>query len=260
MGHERIGFLPRTREWNRIIEELASYNGDYKTVKIISDQTLNCIKQVYMKMPYDESVIKAIRFLVTLSISATKDDQVNYLQSKGYDINTELSTFSIVRNVNHIITTERGSLEVNKLVRDSVIQAVLQYSKSKQDNKQLSFFSDSKESIWAGIGNGSAFCELSRSFFAALTTRQLQYYIERTAASAINDYHKLNCFISNVEHHALEISDHAFETSKLVQSFSAGWYNKHANNEMPSEKDIISYLRISFGKLREEFRREAESA
>ena len=38
------------------------------------------------------------------------------------------------------------------------------------------------------------------------------------------------------------MNDHAFETTKLVQSFSAGWYNKHAKNEMPSEKDIVSLI------------------
>ena len=113
---------------------------------------------------------------------------------------------------------------------------------------------------WKGIGNGAAFCEIARTFFAAFTSRQLRYYIERTAASTINDYNKLNSFISGVENHSAEIADHSFETSKLVQSFAAGWYNSHAKDVVPSEREVVGFLQHSFGKLREEFRREAESA
>lgn len=69
-----------------------------------------------------------------------------------------------------------------------------------------------------------------------------------------------NSFISGVEAHTAEIADHSFETSKLVQSFAAGWFNNHAKDSIPSENEIIGFLRLSFNKLREEFRREAESA
>jgi hypothetical protein len=54
------------------------------------------------------------------------------------------------------------------------------------------------------------------------------------------------------------IADHAFETSKIMQSFAAGWFNKHAAASPPSQVEVTNFLRTSFGKMREEFRREAE--
>ena len=260
MGHERIGFLPRTKQWKLLMEQLATYDGDSQTVTVVANQTLQAIKSTYEKMPYDESVIKAIQFLATLSLSATKADQVSFLQAEGYSISSELSAYSIIANANRLITTETGSLETNKIVRDSVMQAIIEYSNNKQQYKQVSLFSDSEDNIWKSIGNGVSFCEITRSFFAAFTCRQLKYYIERTAASTIDNYSKLNSFISGVEAHTAEIADHSFETSKLVQSFAAGWFNNHAKDSIPSENEIIGFLRLSFNKLREEFRREAESA
>ena len=140
------------------------------------------------------------------------------------------------------------------------MQAIIEYSQSKEQLDQLSLFSESGESLWKSIGNGAAFCEITRTFFAAFTCRQLRYYIERTAASSIDDYSRLNSFIQNLDACSKEIADHSFEVSKLVQSFAAGWYNNHAHLNIPTDQEIVSFLRLSFGKLREEFRREAEGA
>lgn len=44
-----------------------------------------------------------------------------------------------------------------------------------------------------------------------------------------------------------------------MQSFAAGWFNKYAVNSAPSYEDTISFLTLSFSKMREELRREAEN-
>lgn len=259
MGHERIGFLPHTKQWQSIISQLSEYDGDFQEVKLIADQTLQAIKTLYEQMPYDESVIKAVQFLATLSVSANKDNQVSFLQSAGYVVSSDLSIYSILTNVDKLIATDTGSLETNKIAKDSVMQALIEFDKSKQQYEQISLFSES-QNVWKDIGSGAAFCEIARSFFAAFTNRQILYYLERSAASTIDDYSKLSSFLSGIDKHTTEIANHSFETTKLTQSFAAGWYNKHAKDSIPSENDVVNFLRMSFGKLREEFRREAESA
>jgi len=128
MGHVRMGFLPRTGQWNAIVEQLSSFGDNVDVVSHIANDTLNAIKTTYAKMPFDESVHKAVAFLAILAFSA-------------------------------------------------------------QSNA---------------------------------------------------------------------IADHAFETSKIMQSFAAGWFNKHAVSSPPSETEVTNFLRISFDKMREEFRREAD--
>ena len=131
MGHERIGFLPRTKQWNRLTEQIAAYDGDVRSAKVIADQALRAIRDKYNNLPNDESFIKAIRFFATLSVSASKEDQVLFLQSVGYSIPSELTVYSILTNANLQITTESGSLKTNKLVRDSVMQAIIEYFQNK---------------------------------------------------------------------------------------------------------------------------------
>jgi len=257
MGHVRTGFLPRTAQWNAIIQKLSLFGGDANVVPTIAYRTLSAIKTTYEVMPFDESVIKAILYLANLAFSAKQTDQIAYLNSQGYIVDKNLSTFSLVASAQRLITTENGSLEINKIAKDAAMQAVIIYQERHQSN-QIDLFGNETHNPLCSIGNGAAFCELARSFFAAFTDKQIKYYVERVAASAINNYSELERFTSTLSKQSKAIADHAFETSKIMQSFAAGWFNKHADTSLPSDKEITDFLRISFGKMREEFRREAD--
>ncbi len=256
MGHERLGFLPKRRRWNAIVQQISEYEaGSVATAKIAND-TLMCIRKTYEQMPYDESVSKAVKFLALLSVSARQDDQLSFLRVNGCAVDNRLSLFSLVNSAKNYITTEKGSLETNKIARDAVLQAITTYQ-ADHTSDQLTLFGDQTESVWKQAGSGGAFCELARSFFAGFTDRQIKYYLERSAASEINDYATLQTFSDGISQLADAISHHAFETSKIMQSFAAGWFNKHALSGIPTEHQITDFLRICFGKMREELRREA---
>ena len=64
MGHVRIGFLPHTHQWNAIVNQLSSYDNDAATVAVIADRTLQAVRKEFDGLQYDESVIKAIEYLV----------------------------------------------------------------------------------------------------------------------------------------------------------------------------------------------------
>lgn len=258
MGHERIGFLPKTKQWNAIVNQLADYGTSSDTVVQIADTTLSCIRTLYEKLLYEESLIKSVRFLVLLSTSANQPDQKNYLLHNGIAVDSQLSLFSILESANKYIETATDSLECTKIAKDSILQTITAYQRTHTENQITLFGDDESKSVWADIGTGAAFCELARSFVATFTDRQLKYFLDRSAASAINDYSKLQMFSSGITEQAEAISHHAFETSKIMQSFAAGWFNKHAENRLPSDDEIEGFLKISFGKMREEFRREAE--
>jgi len=256
MGHERIGFLPRSNQWKRIVAQLVSFEGDNNSVKQISENTLQAIRNTYEKMQFDESVIKAISFLATLSFSAKQENQADYLNANGYTVDSNISLYSLISSAQEFITTEKGSLEINKLAKDAALQAVILYQK-EHSSGQLSFWGE-PNNVWKSVGTGAAFCELARSFFAAFTDRQLKYYLDRSAASSIGDYAKLQLFSKQISEYTKEISDHAFDISKIMQSFAAGWFNKNAAKALPDKRKIRGFLNHSFGKLREEFLRERE--
>lgn len=257
MGHVRIGFLPHTKQWNSIVQSLSLFGGDADVVLKIANNTLDAIRNTYEILPYDESIIKAITYLANLAFSAKQSDQIAYLNNNGYDVDEEMSLLSLVSSAQEYISVGQGSCEINKLAKDAAMQSIIKYYENHNDG-QLTLFGGETRNPFANAGTGAAFCEMARSFFAVFTDKQIKYYVEREAASSINDYRQLDNFTKTLTEQASSIADHAFEISKLMQSFAAGWFNKYAIDSAPSYDETVSFLTLSFAKMREELRREAE--
>ncbi len=255
MGHVRLGFLPHTRQWNAIIDQLSSYDNDANAVVVIADRTLDAVRKEFDGLQYDESVRKAINYLATIVVSSRQEDQVSFLKENGYSADGNLSVFGLTNSAKKFIQTEEGSLEINKLARDAAIHAILEYYEKHSDN-QLSLF-QTDDNPFKEKGSGREFCELARYFFADFTEKQIRYYIDRAASSAIGDYDKYIHFSDTLTNQTMAITEHAFEISEIMQSFAAGWFNKHALDNTPSDDSVTDFLRISFGKVREELRLEA---
>ncbi len=91
---------------------------------------------------------------------------------------------------------------------------------------------------------------MGRMFFAKITERYLNYFLDRGASVAIDN-------LSTRENFSKQLAKHTFETAKITQSFAAGWFNKNAKDKMPEESNIKSFLTLAFSKMSEELRREA---
>ncbi len=257
MGHVRLGFLPHTKQWNAIVEQLSIYDNDAETVALIADRTLYAVRKQFDGLQYDESVIKAIEYLANIVVSSRQDDQVSFLCENGFAVDDNLSLFELTASACRVIKTNDGSLEINKLARDAAVQAVMEYYEKHSDN-QLSLFQNN-DNPFRNQGSGREFCDLARYFFAFFTEKQIRYYIDREAARAIGDYGKYVHFSDALTEHSAEIAEHAFEISKIMQSFAAGWFNKHALDNTPSDSSVKDFLKMSFGKVREELRLEASN-
>ena len=257
MGHMRIGFLPRSKQWNAIVEQLSLFGGDPTDVHQIADATLSAIQNNFKKLSDDESVIKAVKFLSTLSYSANQVEQGAFLNQNGYSVDKEMTLFSILASVQQYIRTETGSLEVNKMARDAVMKAVMTYHDVHKSN-QITLFGDISENMWRSAGTGAAFCELARTFVAEFTDRQIRYCIEREAPRVINDFELLKSFSETLSSESTAISNHALDTSKLMQSWAAGWYSNNSVSALPTDVQVRQFVEFSFRKMREEFRREVD--
>jgi hypothetical protein len=256
VGHERIGFLPKRKKWQSIIDQLSQFDSNDEIIKKIANQTLTNIRNKYKSLVNDESVVKAIKYLTILLASTGKENQKDFLMKNGIEIQ-EISLFNIINSAKLFLDIENISLESNKITVDALLNTLISYESSKQDGQVL-LFNDHSINIWSNINSGAAFCELARGFFSTFTDRYLRYFLEREAANTINDYQLINSFSTNLLKLVDDISQNAFDTSKIMQSFAAGWFNNHAKEKIPSEKEIISFLDLSFSKMREELRREAE--
>ncbi len=248
MGHERLGLLPKTKRWRAIVEAIASADAPPGDVPEIAKHTLEALGSRYVDLASDKSVETAFAFLVDIARAAAgKPASVDVAGKSPLGLAADLAgRFGLTE----------ASLETSEIVRRAAADAVARWSRENATTQSELFADSVSSSPWKTLGTGAGFCELSRLFFARLTERYLSYFLDREASAALPDLGARENFRQQLQRHIGDVSKHSFETARITQSYSAGWFNKHALKEQPSAEQLGRFLSYAFEKLREDLRRE----
>lgn len=258
MGHERVGYLPKTKKWSNVVSDVASYSIGNGSVSNISNQTLRNVRYKFDNIIKDPGVTSAFEFLILLTLIPKKDNWKDFLSKKGIQLDDKFSLIQIAGNAKQYIQKSESSKEYSAVAIQSLIDSISSWTNNiKQGNLFTSH--DLHTELWKDAASGSGFCELSRMFFSKFTERYLRYFLEREAFGKISNLSDLNHFTNKLEKHIDDISLHAFETTKITQSFAAGWYNKHVKSSLPTQGLIHSFISYSFKKLNSELLAEQTS-
>jgi hypothetical protein len=267
MGHERVSSLPRkTQKWVDLIKKMGSMYSDGIPVEVVAAQTLQNVRRQYENLSRDDTVISrddtvktVFTFLVVFSRACRFDDPIGELKATGVPFPDEPTLLSIVKALRQQMPMREAASEYGQLALAAAADALGQWYKDNATT-QLPLFKPTIDFLesWRRLGTGSGFCELSRLFFGRLTERYLNYFLDRAASATFPSLQQRNQFQHDVRSHVDDVSKHAFETAKITQSFAAGWFNGHARDHIPSEREVEGFLAIAFGKLRDELRREEE--
>src|SRR5690606_3230862 len=258
MGHKRYGYLPKSQIWRDIVDNLGGFSLGKTEISSIAQSTLRNVQSQYTNLKNDPSINAAFEFLVHVSLAFQKNDPIKYLTEKKILDKEELSLIRLAKGATKYKSDEVASHEYQTFARQAAIDAVNNWYKQNIERGQT-FFSEGidNEAIFRKASNGSGFCELSRLYFSKLTERYLKYFLEREASIKISNVSEREKFSKEIETQVDHISKHAFETAKITESFSAGWFNKNVKGDFPDESEVKYFLNRSFGKTKSElFRQE----
>lgn len=259
MGHERIGYLPKTKKWRIIVDEVANFTASGDTIAQIANQTTKNIVKRYENIQADKGVVSAFKFLVLFSQSAKQKNSSEFLAKHGIALPKNFNLLELSKAIREYVTNHSESKEYSSFANQALIETVSQWSRKNRIQQQIQFNNESNSfAEWRSASDASGFCELSRMFFSNFTDTYLKYFLEREASAKINNLFDRDAFNKKLDSHLSEISKHAFETAKITQSFSAGWYNKHVTEETPSYEKIKAFVSYSFKKLNSEIIRDTE--
>ncbi len=261
MGHERVGFLPKTRCWRDIVFQMSNSSLSSDAVPDIIDKTLEAVRQKYRTLHHEESISLAFKFLVVMAVALRAPEAQASLSMHGINLPHNPTPLSIARAVHQWMEDSAGSLEYKQIAQRSASDSIAQWLEQHKSPQQNLFGNlDNSLELLRQTSNGSGFCELSRHFFSNFTQGYLNYFLEREASSAIPDMKAREQFSKQIRNHIDKTSLLAFEMSKITQSFSAGWFNNNTKHGIPSNKQIQGFLSHALGKMREELRLEREDS
>jgi hypothetical protein len=255
MGHERLGSLPRTKRWRAIVEDISRSQGYADTVADLADKTLHNVRGRFSNLHRDTGVQAAFAYLV--SLSTVNLPRTTGLSSPETGLEGNPSPARIAKNLSDWVRRHALSQEYAEVASRAGADTIADWTKSRSAQGRLFEASDSAINIWSESASAEGFCQVARSFFAHFTERYLRYFLEREASAQLSSLKARESFIKNLHDHIEDVSKHAFETSKITQSFAAGWFNNHARESRPTDAEIRGFLATAFGKLQEEMQREA---
>ncbi|MEQ9467482.1 MAG: hypothetical protein RLN88_08725 [Ekhidna sp.] len=216
MGHERIGYLPKSKKWRSIVEEVANFTSDEDTIAKIANQTTKNVLKRYDNIESDQGVLSAFKFLVLLSKSAREKDSSDFLAEHGIDLPRNFNLLKLSKEIRDFIDQNTESKEYSSFANHALIDTISQWSQKNRIQTQIQFETDQNSfDEWKSAASASGFCELSRMFFANFTDTYLKYFLEREASANINNLFDRDTFNKKLENHLNEISKHAFETAKI---------------------------------------------
>ena len=251
MGHERSGKLPHSQQWRSVVAQIAEFPETGK-VSNVANATISNVRRRFLRIHRDDGVIAAFGFLIALSRSSVSDQT----ERPFVDLSSNPSPVRISLSLSKWVKAHAKSFEYSEIARKAATDAVGKWTRQQQQQQTIfPEYSDAVE-VWRKAGDGRGFCELAQMFFGKFTESYLNYFLEREASAVLPSLQERNEFSNLLEKHIDAVSVHALETARIAQSFAAGWYNNHAREEMPSNAKIERFLRIAFGKIREELMRE----
>lgn len=256
MGHERVGFLPKSKSWNEVVNSIHSYSDERPNVSIIAEQTIKNIRQKFLSLNEDSGFLASFKCLVVLSYANKAENPFSFLNENGIVVNNHGSLFQLTSATQKWMEKQNGSKEYNSLATKALIDTINSWVKTNQPNATLFGKNENILVPWEKATNGAGFCEVSREYFSRFTTNYLSYFLDRAASAQIDSISERNHFSQSIKSHISEISTHAFETSKIAQSFAAGWFNNNAKDSFPTDKKIKGFLGIVTKKFHDEFSRE----
>ena len=257
MGHERIGLLPKSKKWRKIVEEIAHFSANSGSIAQIAEETTKNVRTKFKYISSDPGVIAAFKYLILLSFSSSQKDPSDFLKKNEINLPSDFHIFDLTHSLREYVAQTEQSKEYSKFAVQAMIDTIAEWSKRNQLQQTLIFDSNPNSfEIWRKAANGAGFCELSRLFFGKFTERYLKYFLEREASSNISSMSARNQFNVELEMHIDKISQHAFETALITQSYSAGWFNNHIRSGVPTDDKIKDFLSFAFHKINSDLIRE----
>lgn len=258
MGHERVGILPQSRQWRTVVEELAGAAVSDAAVQRVASATLDNVRARFQQIQEDRGVQAALGYLIGLTQS--------HLDKPGNDViprvqlSADSSVLTITGELGRWVADHAESREYSALAIRAAADTIA--ARTREASRQGHLFSSEPHTtdIWREAASGAAFSDIARRFFASFIERYLRYFLEREASAVIPSLRDRELFEERLEAQVDALSGHAFDSTKIAQSFAAGWYNKHAADRRPDSLAVAGFLAFALGKLRAELTRQAEQA
>lgn len=258
LGHQRLGTLPRTKKWQRVVEMI----GGGADMRDIAEATSAAAERDMIDAGKDEALRHAFWLLTQIPLAARMGEHfIPELRMLGLKLSDRPSLVEIVTAltdaVDRHVRTTGGRTDLGEMAQLSAAESLNAVASRELPGLFGTSFEDVRGAL-AGLGTPDQFSVLSRDFFARLTRRHLGYYLSRELPNHVGVGKR---FQTAREHKEFEgaLDTHTRETARIVKEFSRDWFSK-SNYEGGIDQDKAArFGHVAFDKIRRELRKRRDA-
>jgi hypothetical protein len=258
MGHVRLGTLPRTRSWQKVVALISGGAG----AADITAATSKAAEAEFLRVAEDPALIRAFWLLTQLPLAARQTDFVARLRQLGLEVGDRPGLIEIVQafsdSVDRHVQRVGGRTDVGEMAQLCAAESIIAVAGRELPGLFGPTFEDVK-AVFDGLATVKQYSVLARDFFSRLTRRYLNYFLSRELSNHVGAKGR---FRSVAEHAEFEkaIDLHCRESARIIKEFSGEWFSKTRYEEGDiDEKKAGGFVYVAFRKIREELRRRSNT-
>lgn len=224
MGHMRLGTLPDTTRWRRVVGVLAEGG----SVAEVANATSAAAQAGLELAQGDPGLCHAVYLLSQLALAAREDNFAAALQDAGISAGAEPGLYDLISGFTeavdrHLISTGKRT-DISEMAQLAAVESLT----SLIGERSASLFGTTSAEIKHAayeLSTKKGFSTLAHDFFSRFTQRFLTYHLGRELSNHVGGNGR---FADPQENSAFvqQLSAHCREAAVIVREFAGGWYSK----------------------------------
>ena len=225
MGHIRVGRLPKTKSWSRVVALMAEPEVDPARV---AGAIIAAAVKAYRLAGDDPGVVESLRSMAFLADASRRDNFAQSLAQYGFGTEGKADALALLSRVFQATESRFGPTGDRTIFTEfafGALQEALTETVASQTGSLFLTGIDAAQDAYRAFSTERGFARLSRLFFARLLSRSLMYFADHEAANQLGGQGGLR---SETDLRAFNeaVTRYAFEASRIVEDFAGGWYSK----------------------------------
>lgn len=242
MGHIRLGNLPDTAPWRRVVALLA----EDADIAIVATATTDAAHKGLDLAHGDEGLVYTVLLLSRVVQAARQPDFGPALRRAGLPVNGALDLFAIVGSfsdaVDHHFFQKTCRTDIGEMAQLAAVESLTLLLNRRSEGLYETTPAEVKRAA-RQLSTKNGFANLTHDFFARFTRRFLGYHLGRELSNHVGGNGR---FADPEDHNTYldHLDVHCREAAYIVRDFAGGWYSKaqaEGGITRPKTRNFVNY-------------------
>jgi len=249
VGHIRLGVLPKYPKWKVVISLL---DDQQSTASQVADKVLDNSRGVLQSESAQDSVSYCVWLMAQLTLASRTEKFADALATLGIAATTNTSVTEFLA-----LTARVASRQLGRLTPQSAINSIANHALRETLTRTIGAsattlfganLSDAQVAL-KQYSTDKQFSNLLHVFFTAFLSRTLRYVLDKEIANHLGPSRRFGS-VTDLEQFEMALEGFAGQTSRIVDTFSGGWYSKKMwQRGAISEVDARGFAHVALNKL-----------